>query len=274
MTELPIFGFEDYRDFLRARVGPEGTRSGIRLSIAKAISCHSSYLTKILDGGANLSLEQGLAVCRHFRMTGEESEYFLLLIQRTRAGTRELDRYFATKLDCIKKARLQLKTRVPIRKSLSPVDQSTYYSSWSYAAIHMALTVPRLRTRAALAKHFGLSDKKVGETLGFLTSVGLAEEKAGNYLVGATQLHLEGDSLNIVNHHVNWRNRAVLSLERADEIDLHYSGVMTLSGKTAERLRERFVKLLQETISEVTKEGDEERVHCLALDWFDLRDPR
>jgi uncharacterized protein (TIGR02147 family) len=264
------FEFQDYREFLRALAGPKGTRHGVRQSMARAIPVHSSYLTKVLDGGANLSLEQGLKLAGHLGLDAEETEYFLLLLQQARAGTRELGQHFLGKLEAIRSRRLQLKERVPIRKTLSREDQSQYYSSWRFAAVHMALTVPALRTRAALARFLGLSEESVAGTLEFLVSAGLAEREGGQFLPGRTLLHLEGDSPNIFKHHVNWRTRALAALDEPRERDLHYSAVMSLSRAAADELREKLVRAVRECIAHAAEASPEEEVFGFTVDWFNL----
>lgn len=265
-----VFDFVDYLQFLESCVGPKGTRRGVRSAAAKAIACHSSFLTKVLEGSANLSLEHSLGLSRFFKMSQDEADYFLLLVQVARAGNQELKRYFSTKIEETRLRRLQLKERVSIRKTLSREDQATYYSSWCYAAVHMALTVPSLRTRSAISQYFVLNDDRVNEILNFLISVGLAKESKGIYEIGTSQLHLEGDSPSILKHHTNWRTRAMVSFDQGGILDLHYSGVMTLSRKSAEQLRESLLKAIQESISFVTKSENEEEVYCFAVDWFAL----
>jgi uncharacterized protein (TIGR02147 family) len=269
-----IFEHSDYRAYLRAKAGPRGTRYGVRLAMAQAIGCHSSYFTKILDADANLNLEQSLKLSTYFQMTAEESDYFLLLVQKARSGTKALERYFETKLDALQQKRLSLKERVSIKRSLSREDQATYYGSWHFAAIHMALTVLQLNTRGALASYFELTEKKVGEILEFLISVGLAVEEKGTFKVGPSELHLEGDSPSILKHHTNWRTKAITALDREDALDLHYSGVFTLSKADAASLRERLVKVIRDSVSFATQSKNEDEVLCFALDFFGLGDRR
>jgi len=267
-----VYEFDEYRGFLRACVGPSGTRSGMRVAIADAIGCHSSYLTKVIDGTANLSQEQALALAGYLHLPPDELEYLLLLVQHERAGTRALKNHLASKMEQMKAKRLALKERVPVKKTLGREAQATYYSSWKYAAVHMALTVPSLRTRSAIAEYFGIEDRECGEILGFLESVGLAEASPRGLVPGQSHLHLEGDSPNVSKHHTNWRLRALVSLDHQDPLDLHYSLVLTISRKNAEILRERLVKVIQETVKFVAETSEEEEVLCLGLDLFGLRD--
>lgn len=267
-NEALVFNFDDYREFLSAYFGPSGTRRGRRLEIAKTLDCHSSYLTRVMEGVANLSLEQGFKLTTHLKLAPNEADYLLLLIQHARAGTPELRHHLDGKIQAMKQTRLQLKERVTIKESLSRESQATYYSSWHYAAVHVALTIPSLRTRAALSKYFGVPEKRIADVLEFLQEVGLASEESGIYQVGKALLHLEGNSPNVSKHHSNWRTQAVVSLDRSQDTDLHYSAVMTVSKKNAVELREKLVKVVRDTIEFVSQSKDESEVICLNLDWF------
>lgn len=97
------------------------------------------------------------------------------------------------------------------------MDQATYYSSWYYAAIHVAVSVPSLQSREALTQYFGLSGGLVREALSFLTSVGLLEKKGERYTQGVTRLFLGKDSPMIKKHHTNWRMRSIHTLDMAIE---------------------------------------------------------
>jgi uncharacterized protein (TIGR02147 family) len=271
ISTITVFDFDDYRKFLQEKVGPGGTRRGIRLAAAHAIGCHSSYLTKILDGNANLSLEQTLKLGQFFKMPPDESEFLLYLVQRARAGTTDLLQYFDTKVREIRSKRRQLKERVSIKKNLSREDQAAYYSSWHFAAIHVALTISELQTRKALADFFGIPETKVAEVLRFLVSANLVREKAGRYEAGQTQLHLAGDSPNISKHHTNWRTRAIVSLDHRNDSDLHYSAVASLSRKNADLLREKLVTTIRELALFVSEGTKEEEVFAIGFDWFNLK---
>jgi plasmid maintenance system antidote protein VapI len=117
MMEESVFDYSDYVELLKSKAGPEGTRRGVRLAMAKALECHSSYLTKVLNSTANLSLEQALKLTEYFGMTAEEAEYFLLLVEKARAGTSALKKHFDFKLEKSRQQRLSLKERVSIKKT-------------------------------------------------------------------------------------------------------------------------------------------------------------
>lgn len=265
-----LFYFNEYRAYLRDRSGKPGTRQGHRSAMAKAIKCHSSYLTKVLNYEAHVSLEQAYRFNAYFNHSPEESHFFLLLVQKGRAGTKDLEQYFGKQLQEISQRRLLIRERIDIKKTLSSEDQATYYANWYYAAIHVALTIPELRTKEALVNYFGLHVSKVVEALEFLTSVGLVTEKAGTYQVGEVQIHLGSQSQHIGRHHTNWRTQAIASFDREASSDLHYSAVVSVSKADAIKVKDTLIEAVKNTTRFISKSKEEE-VFSFVIDFFGLK---
>lgn len=264
-----VFQFEDYKVYLNNRLddptrgGGRGSRS--RLSVS--LGCQTAYTAQVLKGSAHFSLEQGEAANEFLGHNEEEGNYFLLLIQKARAGTPKLRHRFERELARIKEARLILKNRFGVQSILSREAQTQYYSAWYYAAIHALASVPRFRTAGPIAKHLGVEAGKIQEALTFLSEVGILMETKDGYSIGTARLHLGADSPLISKHHTNWRLQAIRSLERAEPDDLHYSSVVSLSEKDRALIRELLVKTLEQ-IKATVRASKEECVQCLSLDFF------
>ena len=266
-----LFDYDHYKAFLRDRAGPKTRRSGLKAKIAQALRCQPTYVSQVLHGSAQLSLEQADQLNRFFGHSEDESEYLLLLVQRERAGTPSLERFFAAKISELKSRRLVLTARLGTGQTLSKEDQSRYYSSWHYAAIHVALSIPSLRSPSALAEHFKIPLKKVTTVLEFLVQIGLASPQGGgDFGTGPSAVRLGNDSPNILRHHANWRQQAIDSLDREELSELHYSGVLTLSQKDAGRLKDRMLERLKEDL-EIVKASPEEELFCYCIDFFQLK---
>src|SRR5690606_12729855 len=130
--------------------------------------------------------------------------------------------------------------------TLGEDEQAKYYSEWIYAAIHMAMSVPQYKTRAALAEHFHISLDQTSEILNFLEQTGLAKIQNGKYDIGPTHLHLPDNSPNILKHHTNWRLQALKSLDHKKPNNLHYSVVYSLSQSDAQKIRQKFLDTIKE----------------------------
>lgn len=265
-----IFEFRDYKAYLRHWIAQKpGKGRGLQTQLANKIGCQTGYVSQILNSGANFSLEQAEGINQFIGHNYSEGHFFLLLVEVARAGSNDLKKRFQTEIDKILNQRLVLKDRVDTKKTLEPVDQATYYSSWYYAAIHVAVSVPGLQTHEALVKYFGLSRETITDALSFLTSIGLLDKKGDHYSQGVTRLFLGKDSPMIKRHHANWRMRAMHALDLGIDKNLHFSTVSSLSKSDLLLIKEKLVKVIEETRA-IVRDSKEEALCVFNLDFFDL----
>lgn len=268
---VSLFDFRDYKNYLATKSVERGLRSGFKSALARACGCNSAYISSVLGGNAHLSLEQAERACGFLQLNSEETDYVLLLVQRARAGTPSLRNYFDARIDRAIEQRLSVQKRMGIKERMSPQDQNRYYSSWTYAAIHVALSIPRLaQSTNALAKYFDLSPSTVNKVLEFLLSCGLAVEKGSGYAIGPRHIHIGKNSENIQRHHTNWRLQIIRALESECEQNLNYSSVVTLSREDAYKVREILLSSLKQS-ADVIMTSPEEEVYAMAVDFSLLR---
>ncbi len=268
-SDRSIFDFQAYKDYLVFRVGKKSERRGLRSALARALGCHPTYISQIINGTSDLNLEQGERLGDFLGHSPNEQHYFLLLIQKERAGTHTLKAYFDSQIKEILSKRLVLTERLGKNLTLSKELQSKYYSSWIYAATHIALTIPNLRTKEALVKYLGLPLKKISQALEFLIEAQLVEIKNKEYHVTKTQVRLGNDSENIVKHHSNWRTRALESLDRESFEELHYSSVFSLSKEDVIRVKDLLLETIRKN-AEIVKQSPEQELYTLCMDLFSL----
>lgn len=266
MAAFRVFEYNDYMKYLSLILGarPRGERA----RFAKALKCHPTFVSQVFKGSADLSLEQATQVNVYLGHTKEESHYFLLLVSHARAATPALRAYYSDQLQEMAQKRLVLKHRLNYQKSLTAENQMTYYSAWTYAAVHMAVTVPHLRTKEALADYLNLPLKKISEILEFLTSVELVIEHAGKYKIGTASIHLGNDSPMISKHHTNWRMQSIVALEREDQKALHYSSVVTLARADQSKVKAIFIDAIEKARA-LIKDSPEECLCTYTVDFFE-----
>lgn len=272
MTSKTVFDFTGYRPFVIEALGGERKRTGRRVRAAAAMECQPTYLSQVLKGTADLSLEQALRLSEFLEQSPDEREMFLLMVQLERAGTPALKAHFESHVQALTGRRLLIKNRLQEKTTLAPQDHAIYYGGWQYACVHVIVTVPGLRTRDAIAAYLGLSPARVGEVLDFLESRGLiALGSDGAYGVGSLHLHLGDDSPYIQRHHSNWRVKAIQSFDRRARPDeLHYSAVVTVSREDAVRVKERLMQVLQENVRTISASPGEV-AFCHVMDWFEVK---
>lgn len=267
---MSVFNHAEYKAYLKERLGSASRRTGAKAAAARAIGCHTTYFSQVLNDRADLSLEQAESLNRFLGHTEEESEFFLLLVSYARAGTRFLREHFQRQIDRQLEKRLSIKERVGKRSSISPEDEAQFYSSWLYGATHVLVSIPALQEREALARYLNLPLERVTEILTLLEKVGLIEQNGKHYAPASQLVHLGADSANVSKHHTNWRLRALRSLESKQPNDLHYSAAVSLSQKDVARIKDNMITNLKANL-DVIATSKEEAAYAYCFDFFELK---
>jgi uncharacterized protein (TIGR02147 family) len=268
---MTVFQYEDYKAYLQAiETQRSHVQRGFRSRIASTINCQNAYVSRVLNGDAHFSLEQGMALSQFLELNKLEKKYFLGLIEFARAGTPDLKSYFKDNLDQLREKNLDMKARLKDVHTMSPEAQTRFYSHWLYGAIHLLPTLKSYTDISAIARALQISPDAAREIVLFLISCGLIEEQRGKLKPGPTQLHLEKNSPYINQHHTNWRIAALHSLvEKTPETDIHYSTVSTLSVADAKKLRRDFFQLIESYVATV-RESPEQTLMGFNLDFYSL----
>lgn len=264
-----LFEAENYKHYLHSKVGKPGQRRGIKSAMARALNCQPTYITSVLYGAANLSPEQAEALNPFFAHTKDESQFFILLVMRDRAGTHTLKMHFQEQLDQILTTRLVLTKRLGQHNPLGEQSRGQFYSSWHYLAAQIALTIPTYQSHEKLSQALDLPPTLVAEVLQFLVEVNLIEKSGSKFLPLSTQIRIGNDSHHIRKHHTNWRIKAMESLDREGINDLHYSGVVSLSESDVVRIKDTLLTQLKENLN-LIRESKEEKLYVLNIDFFNL----
>lgn len=265
------FDYTDYKAYLNDRIASmPGKGRGERAKLADAIGCQRAFVSHVLQGDAHFNLEHGDRLNRFLNHSWDESQFFLLLIQLARAGTKSLEEHHRRQLHEILERRLNLKKRLGEgNRGLGIEESHQYYSSWIYGAIRIATSIPQLRTKEAISKRLGIEIDKLTKALEFLLSCGLVEQKGNEFLSGPVHTHLGNDSALITKHHTNWRVRALSSFDREGERDIHFSSVYSLSKNDALKIKAQIVAQLEQ-INATIQDSPEETLISFCLDWYEL----
>ena len=268
--EKMLFEYRDYKAYILDRIADAPNLGrGLRRKLALAIGCQVAYVSHVLAGNRDFSLEQAEAISRFFDLREDETEYFLNLLEFNRAGTQNLKNLFERRLNKLQQNHNEIKNRVGIQVEISTEDQAFYYSSWHFQAIRMIITIPQFRTSQSISKKLGISQDRVNEVLSFLLNRGLIKDQGNYYVTTDSTIHLGSDSPLISKLHTNWRIHTLKSLDRIKADDFHYSACVTLSEQDYQKVREILMKSLVKT-HEVIKPSEEERLCVMALDFYEI----
>ncbi len=93
-----------------AEKSPSGLGRGSRAKLAAHLNCKPATISQVLSGALDFNLEQALLVSEFIDHTHEEAQYFLLLVQHSRAGSEKIRSYFDSKFnDGALRSRIALK---------------------------------------------------------------------------------------------------------------------------------------------------------------------
>lgn len=269
----PIFASRSYKKYLCDLIASHSNNGrGIRKQLAQSIGCQVAYITHVLSGEAHFSPEQAEASARFFHFGARETKYFMLLLAHNRAGTVYLQKYYERQLEEQRSESRSLKKRLKIGNTVNERFQHIYYSSWHYAAIHMALLSPGTRTPLEISKKLAIPPRKVKSVLDFLVEQKLVTKNGLEFNATKATLHLDKNSPLISKHHANWRLRAMQALEDPQPESLQYSGVISCGKKDIEKIHEKLSKCLEECVA-LIKESPSEELVAMNFDLFSLISP-
>ncbi len=266
---MRVFDFDDYKAYVIARIRamPHQGR-GELLKISERLKTHSTRVSHIFRGPVHLTMEQAAELCLYLGLRELETQYFLLLVQRERAGSRVLRAALDQQIANARANAKELVNRVERDRTLTEEEKANFYSNWYFSGIRLATALPELRTIDALADYFELPRDRVRRVVDFLLSTGLCAETEAGLQMKAKATHLESSSPLSARHHANWRIKAMQRHEKLAEDELAYTGPMSISLKDQKAIREMAARFIEEAVRVARASEPEERLMCLNLDWF------
>lgn len=263
-----IFEFTDYKSYLNEWIIKQPNRGrGLKSKLAHSLKCRLAYLSRVLNGDADLSPEQALLAARFLGLSPVESRFFRLLADYSRAGSAALRDALAAELKEIKELSARMSERLNMSQEMNEAAQAEYYSSWQISAAHLAMTIPKYRSVEALSKLLHVPSERVGEILGILKRCHLVTEKNGQLVVINQMIHGDQSLPNASRHLANWRQRAIESVQYYNSQNFHYSAVVSVSKRDFAKIRESFIATLEKAAN-VIRVSPAEELTVLNLDWF------
>src|SRR4051812_29932070 len=96
---MKVFEFDDYKKFVLARLRSMPKRGhGQFRRIAQLLNIHTTMVTHIFKGDAQLTIDHALKLGQHWGLDPLEKDYFIMLLQIERAGTSDARNYFVKQL--------------------------------------------------------------------------------------------------------------------------------------------------------------------------------
>ena len=252
----------DYKVFIKSSL-----KHGQQLAFAKHLNCQSAFLSQVLRGKPNLSLEQGFLATEYFNLGRPEADYFMLSLQLGRAGSVKLKAYFRKKMESLREEFLRVDSKIGKFDALDELSKSVFYSSWKYAVVHVLLSVPADDQMKLIQSYTGLAKSEINSCLDFLNTSGLIALGKGGWKPTKKRIHISPEDPLISLHHKNFRYFTARELEEKKEGAFHFSSAMTLSVADCEKIKTILLNAVEKT-EQVLKPSPEETLRVLNIDFF------
>jgi uncharacterized protein (TIGR02147 family) len=262
-----IYNYHDYKDYLKAMIEVAEPKHGYISQLAVAAQCQRSYLSQVINSHVQLTPDHGLGLCRFFRLTEKETDYFLLLLEHARAGSLQLRERVQSKIDKLRKESINLSKRVGAQTIEEGQILGRYYSSWHWMAIHIISSIPEYQDVKSIARSLSIPEELVKNTLEKLMQMGCVEKKKDKWHHKGADMHLTNDSPSVNLHHNNWRQRSLLDSAMLNEESVHYTSVFSMSEHDYTLLRDMILKWIDDS-RKVISPSNPEKLVCLCLDFF------
>ena len=264
--KMNIFNSISYKDYIRECINENETTYGYQSRLAEAAGCQRSFLSHVLTRETHLSLEHAIRLCEFWGFSEAESEYFLLAVQKERAGDVSLVQFFTLKMEQLAARQKNLLERFGEQAAPEHVNER-YYMSWRHAAIHCIVSIPEYQTPDKISSRLGLPLPDVRQVLKELVEMGFVEKKGDKFFVGQRSLHVPKTSRFASIFHEQWRNRAHLDSLQQNSKSIHYTSLLSLSKMDVTKLESLILNFIDETRRQAASSDDEDLV-CFLIDFF------
>lgn len=264
-----IFLAKDYRNFLFSKLESKESIRGTKSKLCDFLKIQTSFLSHVLKGRAEMSLDQAYKTAEFFSLNHIETEFFMILVQKEKAGTQSLKNYFDSKLKKIKEDQSTVKEKIQVHGEVEETQKNIYYQSWVYAAVHLLTAFSDTKTTEKISKKLKLPLEYIEKIVEFLVKSSLIEEVGGKLQIGKGRVHLDKQSPLIIQHHTQWRLKAIQSLELPKQNDLHFSSLYGIAEKDIEELKHFLLDLTSKS-ERVLKQSSPEKLVVMNLDLFEI----
>lgn len=258
-----IYLHTDYRVYLKQLL-----KFKTQVQLAKAMDCQAAYLSQVLKEKASLTEDHGFKLCHYLEFSDHETEYFLILLRHSRAGSHSLIQYLEKKRNQLKEHYLELNERLSSEKKNGVDEMNIFYcSSWIPSALHSATSCDGFQTINSLASRFNMDKSTVQYYLQQLEKFNLVRFEKNKWVFNGGSLHFPKNSSMDQTFQTHQRIHALHKLSERQPLDIHYSSVLSIDLKTSQKIKEIIISTLAE-VHKVAEPAESQDVHTLCIDFF------
>ncbi len=262
-----VYYFKDYKKYLFHLVYEENISI---TSLAEGAGCHRPYLSKVLNGSQHLTPDQTFGISEFLQHLPDEREYLKLMVEYERSASRNFRSHLHQDIERRHKDYFELKNQVSnlqvqVQKDLG--NEPLYYSSWLYAAIHIATSIPELQTAKAMAQRWGLREAEIEAVCQKLADMNLIKRERARWVWLSGDIHLPRESPLNIPLQANWLSKAQQNVQLGRSESIHYSVVQSLKKSDIDRLRIQISEWIRE-FSKVAGPSKPEELVVFRIDFF------
>ncbi len=259
-----IYNHEDFREYLGEMLDSNEFGRGARLKLSNFIECQPSFISQVLNGKNELSLEHAHKMNLFFNHDTEASQYFLTMVNLSRAGTFDLQKFLREQMRDQREKQLQVH-KVVQKAELHRDDLLYYYSNWLAVSVHLLSVIEKYQDLKAMQAKLAASDAEFLETINFLSRTGLIEIKNGKINAGEAHVHLKKTSPYAQSATVLTRLKVLEKLKLSNPRAVNFTSNFTISRKAYDSLRKTILDFIVQ-LDEHIQRDDPEEFCTLVLD--------
>lgn len=257
-----IYNHADFREYVSFKLDEAGR--GARLKLSSYIGCQPSFISQVMAGKNELSLEHAHKINLFFNHDTEASQYFLTMVSLSRAGSFELQKFLREQMRDQREKQMQIH-KVVHKAELHRDDLLYYYSNWLAISVHMLAAIEKYQDPKVLQAKLGASEDEFLETINFLTRTGLIQMKDGRIQVGEAHVHLKKTEPIAQSATVLTRLKVLEKLKLSNPRSVNFTSNFTISRQAYDSLRKRILDFIVE-LDEHIQRDDPEEFCTLVLD--------
>jgi len=268
---IDIFSFSHYKIFIKnyqKSLPKEGW--GFVGHLAKVLHVNSTYVSQVLNGDKNFTLEQGLEVCHTLGLNDLQMEYFLSLLNYERAGTIKLKNYYEGQRQEIFKRSELVSHRIKKAVELGQEQKAYYYSDPFIIILKLLSSLENFNSLEEMAAYLNLPVANLSSHFNFLIENGLIIQDENGLKSGITRTHLKADEPLVQRHHTNWRLYATHHYQKLTSEELAFTAPLTISEKDFARAKKEILALIS-SLSQLVGDSKGEIPAVLTIDWLKIR---
>lgn len=262
-----IFDYGNFRSFLSAMISykrAQGEYSHREFAKKAGFGSHS-FMTLVIQGRRNVSVEAAKKIAGALDLDPEEEDFFVSMV-RLNETEDQVERDFV-----FSKMQKSVKSQL-VKKEI--FDQFEFYEDWANVAVYEALPVEWTKVdAAAFERTLDLTSGQLSRIINLLLRLNLIEEADGLYrrrnwairTPDATQSAL------VRRFHHSMGGKALDALEEVDPNDRDFGAVtLTLSRENFEKVRDRLRSFRDELNTLFSEERNPEGLYQLNIQLFPL----